>query len=215
MIIVLGSHGIAGVMSEISDNIMVTHNQLPDTFTDIPSAVVFAGGTDVNPKFYGQIPLATTDKPDKDRDNYEALWFNWCRIRKIPMIGICRGAQFGCIMSGGSLFQHVTGHALARGHDVETSCGKVFNVTSTHHQMMCPDNTEHELLAWSQERLSRTYEYDAFGGKLETPAREAEVVFFPVTNFLSVQYHPEFMHHKEDGVAYFIDTIKERFPNIC
>jgi gamma-glutamyl-gamma-aminobutyrate hydrolase PuuD len=216
MIIILGDRGLVKLFNEYDDNVIVSYGALPNVYESLgkPKAVIFGGGTDVNPLYYGQSALRSTDAPDKARDANEALWFSYCRTNKIPMIGICRGAQFGCVLSGGELYQHVSGHALGSTHSMETADGEVFEVTSTHHQMMAPKFTNHSLLGWSFNNLSQVYKYDEARSSIGTPEKEPEVVYFHDTNFLAFQYHPEYMSNKDTAVHYFHEQIEKHFPNI-
>lgn len=217
MIIILNGNGVQQLFTEYDDKVVVSHGQLPP-LSDFPERlkfVVFTGGTDVNPMYYGEGRLIYTDTPDRERDGNEALWFSYCRVNKIPMVGICRGAQFGCVMSGGSLYQHVTGHAIYGTHPVVTDDNRTFGVTSTHHQMMAGiELTNHELLAWASPSLSRVYAVDAEKSTLGDPEVEPEVVYFKDTNFLSVQYHPEYMESYEEGRLYFDELLNKYIPNL-
>lgn len=215
MIIILNGGGVQHLFNKFDDKVVLSNNKLPGDFPERPKFVVFTGGTDVNPEFYGEQRLAITGYPDKQRDGNEALWFAHCRINKIPMVGICRGAQFGCVMSGGSLYQHVTGHGLAGYHSVVVESGETFMVTSTHHQMMAGiEFTNHDLLAWTPEPRSGIYLVDQSRCDLGAPEREPEVVYFKDTGFLSVQYHPEYMESYERGRLYFEELLEEYIPNI-
>jgi gamma-glutamyl-gamma-aminobutyrate hydrolase PuuD len=68
-------------------------------------------------------------------------------------------------------------------------------VTSTHHQMMIPEG-RYDMLAWAFNR--------AFKEELEP-----EVVYYPDTRCLAVQYHPEYMPRNTAGWQYFQTLIKE------
>jgi gamma-glutamyl-gamma-aminobutyrate hydrolase PuuD len=52
--------------------------------------VVFTGGEDVTPSFYGDKKHSYTGN-SPERDEREAQLFNRCVERNIPMVGICRG----------------------------------------------------------------------------------------------------------------------------
>jgi len=68
--------------------------------------VQFTGGEDVTPSLYGeQAHAATSCNPA--RDDREAKIFLSFK-NKVPMAGICRGAQFLNVMNKGSMWQHVT-----------------------------------------------------------------------------------------------------------
>lgn len=107
-------------------------------------ALVFTGGSDVNPELYGKECLPTTHYDD-DRDLVDGrLYYTYPdKIR----IGICRGAQFLHVMAGGKLNQHIEGHL--GDHEVDAVLGEGITVTSTHHQSMDYDEVKGYLLAWS------------------------------------------------------------------
>lgn len=164
--------------------------------------ILFTGGSDVDPRLYGERRGSHTSMPDKFRDVVEQQVFNIGVRRKIPMMGICRGAQFGCVMSGGKLFQHVRGHAMHGAHPARTVDGEDIHVTSTHHQMLNVRGTDHQLLVWASPQRSEEY----LNGDDEPqvpPEKEPEVVWFPQTKFLATQYHPEYMDEQTTGWKYY------------
>lgn len=158
--------------------------------------IIFAGGTDVNSILYEEPPHESADYPDIARDiREEKLYENF--VGKKPMLGICRGSQFLTVMNGGSLVQHVNNHA-GGGHwiqDVKTSA--MYKDTSGHHQMMWPyslDENEYELIALASTNRSNVY----LGLSLvdeefiqKKDLKETEIVFYPKTNCLCIQGHPE------------------------
>lgn len=169
-------------------------------------AVVFWGGMDIHPTLYGEgfhpFNQASGSIPSK-RDLFEWKVMLYCHVNKIPMIGVCRGAQLMCAFAGGTLIQHVDGHVGGGDHEVTTSEGEKFHVTSCHHQMMYPYNVEHDLLAWSTHNLSDSYE-GAFRSKMTIMdgKKEPEVVYFPDINGLAIQGHPEWAGPDSDFVEY-------------
>jgi len=76
------------------------------------------------------------------------------------MVGICRGSQFLTVMSGGRLFQDVSGHAIMGTHLIKFKDGSSLGITSTHHQMMNPfylSKNEYDLIAVSEKNRSSKY----------------------------------------------------------
>ncbi len=61
--------------------------------------VIFAGGSDVDPQLYGQKMHHKTYINTK-RDEEEMDIYQQCLEEGIPMVGVCRGAQFGWVMRG-------------------------------------------------------------------------------------------------------------------
>ena len=78
-------------------------------------------------------------------------------------------------------------------HDIATIDKKVFKITSTHHQAAYPYNIpteDYELIGWT-ENISRFH----LGGNNEelNPGKEVEIIYYPKTNDLGIQGHPEMM----------------------
>lgn len=86
-----------------------THYIRPGSRIDVSmlDGLVLSGGTHVHPERYGQEPqvIASYD-PKRDRTDYQLL--EKAEQLRIPVLGICRGAQFINVFHGGSLCQNVT-----------------------------------------------------------------------------------------------------------
>lgn len=185
------------------------HKQLPgewsqDSITTLREAkerlndadiVMFMGGGDIPPSFYGQ-KVATNGgfygTPSvRDKNEYEIM--NYCIEKGIRMLGLCRGAQLLCAGAGGELVQDVGGHHGY--HAIRTKDGSELQVNSTHHQMMRPRGIAHELIAWSPHQ-SHKYIVDTTSTTpvdrtIDFPLGEPEAVYFPVIRALAIQWHPE------------------------
>jgi gamma-glutamyl-gamma-aminobutyrate hydrolase PuuD len=175
-------------------------------------AVVFWGGTDIHPSLYGeQIGRYTQQKAAQPiyRDDFEWKAMNYCKLNKIPMIGVCRGAQLMTAFVGGTLIQHVSGHHHP--HQMTTSDGRQLITTSCHHQMMYPYDVEHQLLAWTSDSLSTVYlngENHAVENMYEL--KEPEVVYYPQVRGLAIQGHPEWVTDMDDPfVSYVLEKIED------
>lgn len=180
----------------------VTHNPLD---TDI-SLVQFTGGEDVTPSYYGEkAHPATHSSPTRDAREAEIyLEFKG----KVPMAGICRGAQFLNVMNGGKMWQHVTGHAVRGMHlakDLMTE--EEIMVTSTHHQMMIPEKSALILLTAECATFKQGFECQEVGGT----APDIEAVFYPETNSLCYQPHPEYVDIDHDCQTTYFGYIQTFF----
>lgn len=164
-------------------------------------AFLLWGGTDVHPSLYNQRahPYNQAPKELSIRDAWEWKALIYCKVNKIPVIGVCRGAQLLCVFNGGALIQHVNNHNTD--HIVVDVLGDRYSVTSSHHQMMDLEGTQHSLVAWTPVVHSNIF----YGATSETPAHitkglstgsfsEPEVVYFPNNNSLAIQGHPEWAH---------------------
>ncbi len=161
----------------------------------------FCGGADVSPDYYGMGKHHTTMN-DPLRDDVEATQFIIGLEEEIPMAGICRGGQFLNVMCGGQMWQHVDGHAIGRGHNIQDLIDEdVFFATSTHHQMMIPAANASVLAVAYEASRYETVDKDGKAHNLTYAKKEynkdgdPEVVFYPIQRALCFQPHPEF-----DGV---------------
>jgi GMP synthase-like glutamine amidotransferase len=183
---------------------------LPEHLQEEDSILILHGGSDISPKLYNEKPNKFTwaEEDLSTRDQKEVNLVSRAIAMKIPIFGICRGAQFLCAHAGGKLYQHVTGHQGGK-HKITTNKGAVFVTTSAHHQMMNPAGTEHQMIAWSTNCLSREYlgeeEYNH-----TPPEVEPEIVFFPGIKGLAVQGHPEWMSKKSSFVEYVLYLISRK-----
>lgn len=164
------------------------------------SVLVFEGGTDVNPMMYRQVAGKRTQKPDIERDRHEASYWRMAQSVNAASIGVCRGSQFLCVMSGGELIQHVEGHH--KDHAMILPDAKkpiTLYATSTHHQMMNPyvlEPNEWVSYGYAPENIAHGYK-DQFNNKIKVWKKwknwaDQEIVWFKRTKSLAIQGHPEY-----------------------
>lgn len=114
--------------------------------------ILLAGGVDVDPSRYGQLPHPAAGPFDPDRDEWEASLVRAAAELGVPVLGICRGMQLVNVVRGGTLIQHlpdVVGTeehsptpAVFTTHEVRTSTagwlqpilGETLAVPTYHHQ---------------------------------------------------------------------------------
>jgi putative glutamine amidotransferase len=70
--------------------------------------LVLTGGTDVNPKRYGQERAAETQVPDDARDEMEVCLVAEALAMDVPILAICRGMQLLNVHLHGTLDQHLS-----------------------------------------------------------------------------------------------------------
>lgn len=160
---------------------------------DNKTVVLYGGGEDISPSLYKQKPCKYTAAPSQpsSRDLFEKEVFTLGHLKGAKFLGICRGAQFLCVMAGGKLYQHVTCHGhdhVARIKDVEMS------INSTHHQMMDIREIENavELIGYSHQDYLYFYDYDKKEIQKYPHQHEPEIVYFPAARALAIQGHPEY-----------------------
>lgn len=79
--------------------------------------IIFSGGADVAPRFYGEDPGLQIPGIDSKRDIMEFELLEEALKRKIPVLGICRGHQIINVAFDGTLYQDIdTQVQSAMGH---------------------------------------------------------------------------------------------------
>ncbi|MGP4092076.1 gamma-glutamyl-gamma-aminobutyrate hydrolase family protein [Streptomyces sp. KR55] len=149
-------------------------------------ALVIAGGPDVEPVRYGASPHPRTGPPARERDTWELALIEAALAAHVPLLGICRGMQLLNVALGGTLVQHLDGHAEVVGvfgrHAVKPVPGTLYagvvpeetSVPTYHHQSVDRLGTG---LVPSAHAADGTVE------AIELPSAEGWV--------LGVQWHPE------------------------
>jgi GMP synthase-like glutamine amidotransferase len=156
--------------------------------------IVYTGGEDVDPRYYGE-KIGKNTRINSKRDEIGNNIFHYFPFA--PKLGICKGAQTLCAFNGGKVIQHVTGHLGS--HLCHTNIYgdfSDFEISSTHHQMMYPfklNKEQYELLAWSKKYMSDTY-LNGENEEIELVSNflEPEIVYFNRYKSLCIQGHPEF-----------------------
>jgi anthranilate/para-aminobenzoate synthase component II len=188
------------------------------------SAVIIWGGADISPTIYNQPPNKYCGAGEKlsRRDQMEVEIAYKAMELGLPIIGICRGAQLMCALSGGSLVQHVERHA-GGWHKIVTSDEEELMCPSLHHQMMYPWSRkddgvgEFEMLAWCPEPRSNVYYVEPSEKENEEPVQvtipgkqEPEVIWIPKTKSLCIQSHPEFIQDVQHPFVQYCLNLTKR-----
>jgi len=83
-----------------------THDTLL-TILDRLDGLLLSGGPDINPRFYGQEPLAGLGEIDEDLDRMELEAARMAFQKDLPIFAICRGIQVLNVSLGGTLYQDI------------------------------------------------------------------------------------------------------------
>jgi gamma-glutamyl-gamma-aminobutyrate hydrolase PuuD len=178
--------------------------------------IVFGGGADIATAIYGHRVMYPGGYLGlSERDRFEVAVFDEALRQAKPILGICRGSQLVCALSGGALVQDIDHHCAT--HPIQTWDEQVeLAITSTHHQQMylmnLIANEDYELLAWT-ECLSSKYIRDEALAPL-APDCDPEVVFFRNTQAFAIQGHPEYLQQKDPVVKWLQEQLFNYFPEL-
>lgn len=158
--------------------------------------LLLSGGADLDPARYGE-PVTDTRGVEPGRDALDEEAYRAAAEAGVPILGVCRGLQMLNVLSGGSLVQHLDGHASrpypspeVTRHALELVPGTRFamivgetgdlQVNSYHHQAVTQDRLAPGL------RIAATAAH-ADAGDLVEALESAD----PDRWLIGVQCHPE------------------------
>ena len=163
-------------------------------YVEVLEGLVLVGGADIPPSAYGEKPDKTVRVMPGERFRFEnALIPLWLKSGK-PVLGICLGAQFTNVVSGGTLIQDIPKEV---GDKVPHRAGK----KGTWHQIRI--ETGSLLARILGKRVVKVYSHhhqavEKVGRNLRVIARSADGVVEALQRVkggfgLFVQFHPEQM----------------------
>jgi putative glutamine amidotransferase len=162
-----------------------------DETLDALDAVIFSGGSDLDPATYGQEPHPATKGVVADRDRAELALLDAALARDMPVLAVCRGSQVLNVALGGDLVQHLP---EVVGHDDHKHTPGEY---SDHDVELEPDTQLAALLG--DHAPVKSHHHQGFG-RLGSGLREAaraddgtvEALEDPSRRFaLGVLWHPE------------------------
>ena len=149
------ARGLPSIIASGFTNPLDEAEQLAGEILDNCDGLLLSGGTDVDPKIFGEVPHTALGRVDGPRDPFEITLAREAVRRDMPVLGICRGLQVLNVALGGTLIQdipsdvlnatiHETGeNRVEIAHDVVIEAGSLLarllsttrvGVNSFHHQ---------------------------------------------------------------------------------
>lgn len=168
-----------------------------------PTAICFTGGTDVDPKIYGEEPGPTTEEPDHERDAFEVSIYEKFKDTDVYLFGICRGAQLLNVLNGGRMIQEV-GYRGGRveivvSDDLETALGLELIVTK---HGSIPNYLEHDVCHHQGMVAGFGHDGGSVYGFSQSSTQLDYVIHYPETRSYGVQGHPEWGHKETEDLFF-------------
>jgi putative glutamine amidotransferase len=167
----------------------------PGALLDLVDGVLLIGGTDVDPRSYGEVPHAETDPPAPDRDAFELALAREAIARDLPLLAVCRGMQLLNVACGGTLVQHLPDRVGHTGHR-----RTVGSFADADHEVRLAPGSLAARVAGEERHRVMSHHHQAVGGVgdglvvsgWDVPEEVPEAIERPGSSFvLGVQWHPE------------------------
>jgi putative glutamine amidotransferase len=161
--------------------------------------LLFTGGGDVAPAYYGETVDERCQEPDRERDLFEIHLARAALGRRTPILGICRGIQLINVAGGGTLYQDI---ACRPGTLPHHSASHDERRRPIHAVRILPGTRLHAIMGVTQSRVTSTHHQFvkdlAPGFRVTAESLEdgiAEAIEDPAHPVLvAVQWHPERMY---------------------
>lgn len=160
-------------------------------------AILFSGGSDLNPKLYGE-ENEKCEGVDDIRDNDEYDYLDAFSKANKPIFGICRGIQLINVYFGGSLHQHIGDNHKSCSHNINVI--KNSFIDKAYPDGMRSNSSHHQAV----KKLAPGFKISAISDE-----GIIEAIENPEKNIYATQFHPERMTCKylsedySDGKNYF------------
>ena len=165
--------------------------------------IVFTGGEDFAPAYYGKEEHEKLGEVNVTRDTYDLTLFKLAKDRNIPTLGICRGLQLINVAMGGTLYQDLPSEKPSDINHRQDEDGTV----PTHCVSVVEGSTMHRILGEKKIRVN-TFHHQAIdklapGLKIVGWSNDSVpelIEAYPHRQILGTQFHPEIFTQAGDAL---------------
>lgn len=169
--------------------------------------IIFPGGGDISPLYFGREPLPGLGEIDPGRDDLEIFLAREALRRDLPVLGICRGMQVLNVVAGGTVIQHL-GPGCLRHFQRSPRCYPSHTVTITPGSRLSAITGEEVLPVNSFHHQAVENLAPGFRKAALAPDGVVEAIESCRHRFaLGLQWHPEALAHPSSP-AIFGELVK-------
>lgn len=162
--------------------------------------ILFAGGDDVDPSFYGEARRHEDVHDDRARDEFEFALLDRALACRLPIFGICRGVQMINVKFGGTLYQDLNRDATPQLEHGQADLGKS-SQEATHGVLVTDPQSSLGAIVHGSCRVNSLHHQvvKRLGRGLKVTARSEDGFVEAVESadgypfLVAVQWHPEEM----------------------
>lgn len=188
-------------------------DSLSEDYIQALDGIIFTGGEDIWPHYFGEEPMKEVSVISHDRDKTEWGLFMKAYESGLPIFGICRGLQLANVALGGTLYQDIFKQVQNVGGHV---CG--YNTEEGYHSIELEEKSIlHEI--FGEKRIFVNSEHHQaikdLGRGLRVTAKSADGIIEAIESvndkfLMAVQFHPEAMAQKHDEYVSLFKRFIER-----
>ena len=173
--------------------------------------LLFTGGSDITPSFYGEEKQEKCGKTNLKRDTIEKEIFDAFYKTEKPIFGICRGMQFINVCLGGSVYQDITDKQTEK-HKDNLKFFNNFHYVKIRKNCLLYDVFEEETVTVNSTHHQAV---KTLGKNLKTAAESCDGFIEAYTSAshpfcVGVQWHPEHIFRKDKKQRRLIEVFVEK-----
>ena len=165
--------------------------------------IIFTGGEDFAPAYFGQEEHDKLGEVNVTRDTYDLTLFKLAKDRNIPILGICRGLQLINVAMGGTLYQDLPSQKPSDINHRQDEEGTI----ATHSVSIVEGSMMHQILGQKEVQVN-TFHHQAIeklapGLKIVGWANDSVpemIEAYPSRQIIGTQFHPEIFTANGDAL---------------